>query len=236
MSRVLAEDAAVLFGVQLTAEQVAQFETYARELIAWNERVNLTAITDPEGVRVRHFLDSLSIAQAGPLPPGLRVMDVGAGAGFPGLPLQIAFPELRVTLLEATGKKVQFLEHLINLLGLTNARAVHARAEEAGHMPEHRAAYDLVAARAVARLPSLLEYLLPLARVGGRCIALKGATAAAEAADSRRALAALGGRLIEIQSAPLPDIHDHFLVVVKKVAPTPPIYPRPPGTPTKRPL
>jgi 16S rRNA (guanine527-N7)-methyltransferase len=186
---------------------------------------------------VRHFLDSLTILKAVPLPPGVRVIDVGTGAGFPGVPLKIVRPDIQLTLLEATGKKVAFLHHLMELLKPENVRTVHARAEDAGHDPAHRAAYDVVAARAVARLPSLLEYLLPFAKVGGVCVAMKGRTAQPEAADSARALATLGGRLKSIETFHLPGIDEpHHLVVVEKIAPTPRDYPRKPGIPTKKPL
>lgn len=233
----LGEHAAALFGITLTPEQLALFDTYTRELAAWNAHTNLTAITDPDGVMVRHFLDSLSVAQAARLEPGTRLIDVGSGAGFPGVPLLIAFPGVQVTLLEATGKKIAFLDHLIAALGLAGAVTLRARAEEAGHLPDHRAAYDLVLARAVARLPALLEYLLPLAKVGGRCIAMKGVTAHAEARDSARALRTLGGALREIETVTLPGLTDpHYLVVVDKVAPTPAGYPRRPGLPARSPL
>lgn len=233
----LAEQAAARFGITLTAEHRSQFALYARELVEWNSRVNLTAITEPEAITVRHFLDSLSVAAALDYAPGLRVIDVGTGAGFPGLPLKIVYPELRLTLLEATGKKIAFLDHLIGLLGLSGVDTLHARAEDAGHMSGRRAAYDRVLARSVARLPSLLEYMLPLARVGGRCIAMKGVTAQSEAADSKKALNLLGGRITRIIPVTLPGVNDaHHLIVIEKAAATPAAYPRKPGTPTHKPL
>ena len=233
----LAEQAAELLSITLTPEQEAQFTRYAELLAAWNAHTNLTAITEPQAVQVRHFLDSLTIAQAVPMTPGLRIIDVGTGAGFPGLPLLIAFPHIHVTLLEATGKKVNFLDHVLEQLGLKGAQTVHARAEEAGQMPEHRAAYDLVLARAVARLPALVEYLLPLAKVGGKAIAMKGSTAAEEAHDAARAIDLLGGRFNRIDTFTLPGVEEvHHLVIIDKVANTPRTYPRKPGTPSRQPL
>lgn len=233
----LAEQAAELLSITLTPEQEAQFTRYAELLAAWNAHTNLTAITEPPAVQVRHFLDSLTIAQAVPMTPGLRVIDVGTGAGFPGLPLLIAFPHIHVTLLEATGKKLNFLNHVMEQIGLKGAQTVHARAEEAGQMPEHRAAYDLVLARAVARLPVLVEYLLPLAKVGGQAIAMKGSTAAEESRDAARAIDLLGGRFNRIDSFTLPGVDEvHNLVIIDKVANTPRNYPRKPGTPSRQPL
>jgi 16S rRNA (guanine527-N7)-methyltransferase len=233
----LAAQAAELLSITLTPEQEAQFTRYAELLAAWNAHTNLTAITEPQAVQVRHFLDSLTIAQAVPMTPGLRVIDVGTGAGFPGLPLLIAFPHIHVTLLEATGKKLNFLNHVMEQIGLKGAQTVHARAEEAGQMPEHRAAYDLVLARAVARLPVLVEYLLPLAKVGGQAIAMKGSTAAEESRDAARAIDLLGGRFNRIDSFTLPGVDEvHNLVIIDKVANTPRNYPRKPGTPSRQPL
>lgn len=233
----LAQQASAVLGLTLTPRQEAQFAVYARALVAWNAHTNLTAIVDPEGVRVRHFLDSLTVAKAVPLPNETRIIDVGTGAGFPGLALAIAFPAVHVTLLEATGKKINFLDHVISETGLTNAVTLNARAEDAGHMPDQRAAYDIVTARAVARLPSLLEYLLPLAKVGGVCVAMKGRTAAQETDDSTRALRTLGGRLRETVSVTLPEVDEpHHLIVIEKAAPTPNAYPRKPGIPTRKPI
>ncbi len=226
-----------LFGIELSEAQVARFETYRHELAAWNERVNLTAITDPVDVQVRHYLDSLSVVRAAALRPGLRVVDVGTGAGFPGLALNIAFPELRVTLLESTGKKVAFLQHMIETLDMATATAIKARAEEAGHLPEHREQYDLVLARAVARLPALVEYMLPLATVGGRCVAMKGPSAYEETDDALEAVRILGGAVHDIAAVTLPGIPDpHYLIMIDKIKPTPENYPRRPGVPTRKPL
>lgn len=233
----LADQAADLYGIALTPAQGAQFARYADELVAWNAHTNLTAITDPDAVRVRHFLDSLSIVTAVPIAVGMRIIDVGTGAGFPGLPLHIAFPQTRLTLMDSTGKKIAFLDHVIQTLGLTGAGTLRARAEEAGHMPEQRTSYDLVLARSVARLPALAEYLLPLAKIGGQCIAMKGVTATDEAQAAARAIDLLGGRLNRIESVVLSGVDDpHYLVIIDKVTHTPPSYPRQPGIPTRQPL
>lgn len=230
-------DEAAAFGVTLTPEHEAAFEIYARELAEWNIHTNLTAITDPTGVRVRHFLDSLTVAPHINLNAGSRIVDVGTGAGFPGLPLKIVYPDVHVTLIDSTGKKVAFVQHVIDTLGLQGAEAIHARAEEAGQMRRLRESFDAVLARALARLPVLLEYLLPLAKVGGRCIALKGVTAEAEANDSARALQLLGGKLVGIERVDLPEVSEpHYLVIVEKVAHTPTSYPRKAGLPTQKPL
>ncbi|MYD35926.1 MAG: 16S rRNA (guanine(527)-N(7))-methyltransferase RsmG [Dehalococcoidia bacterium] len=227
------------FGAPLTDQQVAAFKTYCDELLTWNaNRANLTAITDPAEVESRLFLESLWCAAALPQTSGLRLIDVGSGGGFPGLPLVIAFPGLDVTLLEATGKKVDFLQHMIACLKLPNARAIHGRAEDLAHDSEHREAYDVATARALAPLPALLELCLPFMKVGGMLIAPKGADAEQEVDAASNALSVLGG---EAQGIILPEPDspisaDHRLVVIRKVAPTPDSHPRRAGVPARRPL
>ena len=223
--------------VNLTPQQETAFAQYGAALVEWNARINLTAITAPDEIAVKHFLDSLTVAAVCDFSQPLHLIDVGTGAGFPGIPLNIVYPHLHVTLLEATGKKIIFLEHVIEILEQQNIQALKARAEEAGQMHGHRENYDLAVARAVARLPVLLEYMLPLVKVGGRCIAMKGKAARTEAADSTRALKMLGGKLIQIHDFRLPGIDEiHHLVVVEKTEPTPIGFPRKPGVPSQKPL
>ena len=223
------------WGLQLGETEIERFRTYTVELLRWNERVNLTRITEPREVVIRHFLDSLACVQAFEAPPA-SLIDVGAGAGFPGVPLKIAWPHIPVTLCESTGKKTAFLDHLAGALGLEGVAVVTARAEELGRNPAHRERYDAVLARAVAALNVLSEYCLPLCRVGGRFVAPKGADGASEAAQARRAIGQLGGRLDTVLPVRLPDVEERTLVVVHKVRPTPAELPRPVGVPAKRPL
>ena len=226
--------------ITLTDRHLDSFETCYREMVDWNQRFNLTAITDWEGVLVRHFLDSLSCLKALPrksLAAGARVIDVGTGAGFPGLPLKLVCPEMQLTLLEATGKKVTYLEHMVRVLGLKGVKIVHGRAEELGRDPAHRERYDWALARAVAEMPVLAEYLLPLARVGGAMLAQKGEGAAAEVHAAEAAINTLGGRVRQLVPVELRGLAEtRHLVVVDKVAATPEKYPRRPGVPQKRPL
>lgn len=226
-----------LLGFELSPEVQRAFSIYADELLAWNQNINLTAITDPAAVEMRHFLDSLSVLLAVSLVPGQRVIDVGTGAGFPGLPLRLVCPQIELTLLEATAKKTHFLEHLIGRLKLTNVRILNARAEEAGQDAANRERFDLVLARAVAQMPVLGEYLLPLCKIGGRCVALKGENAVVETQQAEHALRILGGHVEKVIPVELPQVPEtHYLVIIQKVAATPPQYPRRSGIPTKRPL
>jgi 16S rRNA (guanine527-N7)-methyltransferase len=235
----LATDAKA-FGVTLDDGQLAAFGRFRELLLEWNERLNLTAITDPQEVLTHHFLDSLSAAQAVPVElreGAARVIDVGSGAGFPGLALAIAFPKWRVTALEATGKKVKFLEHVASVLRLTNARPLEGRAEVLAHNKEERGRYDVVTARALAPLPTLLEYCEPFARAGGVTIAPKKGDVAAELEAGRAAAALLGGRMEEPMAVTAPGLEDErILVLVHQERLSLPLYPRAAGAPTKRPL
>jgi len=235
------------FGLSLSPAQIRSFQRYSDQLLEWNRRFNLTAVTDPEQVEIRHFLDSLSCLLALAtfsdrplsywLAQPLQALDIGTGAGFPGLPLKIVWPSLKLTLLEARRKKVRFLEHIVAELRLTSVTAVHGRAETLAHHPQHREAYDLVFGRAVAELPVLLEYGLPFCRRGGMVVALKGEAASAEAIASEQALAVLGGELRRIVPVEVPGLAEtRCIVLVEKVASTPDRYPRRPGVPQKRPL
>ncbi len=224
------------FGIELTDAQLAAFEMLYHELLAWNTRVNLTAITEREQVIVKHFLDALSVAPHLPRTGSPRVIDVGTGAGLPGIPLKIALPHLRLTLVETTGKKVEFLQHAITQLALRDTLAIQARAEDLGHDPTQRAQYDAATARAVANLATLLEYTLPFVRVGGIFIAQKGIAVTDELAAATRALAVLGGRVREIVPVQLPGLEPRHLILIEKIAATPASYPRRAGTPTRKPL
>ena len=229
--------AAARAGVPLTPDQLARFATYRRLLLDWNTRTNLTAITDPIEVERRLFLDALLMvpaldaATAGAA--GARLVDIGSGAGFPGLALKIARPNLDVTLVEATGKKAAFLAHAIADLELTGAVARHARAEDLAHDPAHREAYDLATARAVATLPALLELCAPLLRLGGRAFFPKGAAIAEELATGHRVAPLLG---VRVHGAGLLPGGGTRLIEVEKTGPTPSRYPRRAGIPAREPL
>ncbi|MFP4324141.1 MAG: 16S rRNA (guanine(527)-N(7))-methyltransferase RsmG, partial [Anaerolineales bacterium] len=224
-------------GVHVAPEAVAGLARYQALLLDWNQQMNLTAITDPAAIAVRHFLDSLSVLTLPNLPAQARLIDLGTGAGLPGIPLAIMRPAWRVHLVDATGKKITFLRTVINALGLQNASAEQARAETLGQAGDYRATYDLVTARAVAHLPVLAEYMLPLCAEDGLCIALKGDTAHTEKDDAAQALRILGGEIERIARVDLPGVEmPHYLVCIRKVAPTPAMYPRRDGVPRKNPL
>jgi len=233
----LVHEAQQLFGVHLTGRQVVAMMTYERELLEWNEKFNLTAIRDAEGIRTKHFLDSFSCVLAWKENPPRRLIDIGTGAGFPGIPLKILYPSMRLTLVESVGKKANFCRHMVEILKLEATEVITARAEEVGQMAAHREVYDWGVARAVANLPVLAEYLLPLVQVGGAMLAQKGQSGPAETHKAEKAFKILGGSTRQLFPVTLPGVADErFLVVVDKVAATPPQYPRKPGVPARKPL
>jgi 16S rRNA (guanine527-N7)-methyltransferase len=228
---------AAALGITLSTSQIMQFETYFRELVAGNERDNLTSIIGYEEVQIKHFLDSLTVAAVLDSKKSLSMIDIGTGAGFPGLPLKIVFPELRITLLEATAKKVRFLEHLVAAIGLSNFSILNGRAETVAHQPEYRERFDLVLARAVATLPSLVECALPFCKIGGVFIAMKKGDLLTEIEQSQKAIELMGGQMREVKPVTLKEFDDsRCLVIIDKVIPSPPRYPRRPGMPEKRPI
>ena len=224
-------------GLRLGAAQAAAMERYEHELLDWNMRFNLTAVRDSNGVQVKHFLDSLTCLLALRDSSVNRVIDVGTGAGFPGLPLKIACPAMQLTLVESVGKKADFCRHVAKTLALDGVEVVQERVEVLGQQPAHREQYDWALARAVAAMPVLVEFLLPLVRVGGRALAMKGESGPAEAQTAERAMHMLGGHLRQLVPVHLPGVaEERYLVVVDKVAATPANYPRRVGVPAKRPL
>jgi 16S rRNA (guanine527-N7)-methyltransferase len=229
------ECAGLVLGFELTQKQVQAFQVYSATLLEWNKKVNLTAITDPEQIETKHFLDSISTV------PILRefavkdVIDIGTGAGFPGIPIKILLPEVNVTLVESIGKKVDFCREVIARLDLHGIQALLGRAEELGQDPDYRERFDVGIARAVAQLDTLAEYLLPLVRLGGKMLAQKGHTGPEEVQKAEHAIRVLGGRVNKLVPVTLPGIcEDRYIIIIDKVSATTQKYPRRVGIPGKR--
>ncbi|MFD0942757.1 16S rRNA (guanine(527)-N(7))-methyltransferase RsmG [Savagea faecisuis] len=224
-------------GIDLSERQIEQFRTYFTELVEWNEKMNLTAITDEPSVYLKHFYDSISAAFYVDFSKEMTVCDVGAGAGFPSIPLKICYPHIELTIVDSLNKRITFLNHLADELQLENVHFVHARAEEFGKNKAYREQFDLVTARAVARLSVLSELCVPLVKKGGQFVAMKGAAGPEELIDAKSALNILGVELVEQFDFELPEEDsERTLYVFDKVKVTPKKYPRKPGTPNKSPL
>lgn len=224
-------------GIELSERQIEQFRTYFTELVEWNEKMNLTAITDEPSVYLKHFYDSISAAFYVDFKKEMTVCDVGAGAGFPSIPLKICYPQIELTIVDSLNKRITFLNHLADELQLANVHFVHARAEEFGKNKAYREQFDLVTARAVARLSVLSELCVPLVKKGGQFVAMKGAAGPEELVDAKSALNILGVELVEQFDFELPEEDsERTIYVFDKVKTTPKKYPRKPGTPNKSPL
>lgn len=231
---LLKENAASL-GVELDGEALERFDRLAYLLIEQNKTMNLTAITDPDEVVIKHFADSISLFKAVKPEENAKILDLGTGAGFPGIPLLITRPDLDLTMVDSTAKKLGYVARTVEDLGL-EAKTLHARAEEAGKKPEYREQYDVVCSRAVAALNVLSEYCLPFVKVGGVFVAMKSAKAEEEIADAKKALGILGGKIVDKITFTLSDGGERTLIVIKKISQTSPKYPRVSAQIAKKPL
>ncbi len=231
----LLKEKAEMFHVKLDETALDRFDIYGKLLVEWNEKINLTAITDPEGVTIKHFLDSLTIFSYVDIPEGAKIIDVGTGAGFPGLAMLIARPDLDITLMDSTKKRLRVIEDILENVGLS-ANVVHSRAEESGQNKAYREQYDFSTARAVTNLRDLAEYCLPFVKVGGSFIPMKSAKAQEEIADGKKAIHVLGGQIIKQDTFELLDCGERTIINVKKISSTPAKYPRPSAKIAKNPI
>ena len=221
--------------IVLSGTQKEQFYKYMNLLIEWNEKINLTAIIEPKEIILKHFIDSITINNY--IEEEEKVIDVGTGAGFPGIPLKISKPEIQVELLDSLNKRINFLNIIIEKLELKNIKATHARVEEFAKNKNNREKYDVATSRAVANLNVLVEYLLPLVKVGGKCICMKGPNIEEEINGSKKAIEVLGGKIEKVEEFNLPDTDmKRTIIIIRKIKNTPAKYPRKPGTPSKEPI
>lgn len=223
------------FGVEITETTAQNLDTYAEFLVEYNENVNLTAITDPEGIAIKHFADSL-VPFAEIEHGGLSLIDVGTGAGFPSVPLKAHDESIKLTLLDSLNKRIVFLQKLCEKLGLKDVKFVHGRAEEVGRKPEFREKYDIATARAVASLRELSEYCLPFVKVGGIFVSLKGGDCESEVDEAKNAIKLLGGRIIDVKKYRLSDDASRSVIIIQKISQTPTKYPRQSAKIAKSPL
>jgi 16S rRNA (guanine527-N7)-methyltransferase len=227
-------------GLVLSTEQVRQFQLYSEELVEWNQRINLTAITGYDEVQLRHFLDSLTLVPALRDMPWAKgdfaLLDVGTGAGMPGIPIKVFLPRIRLVLLDSVAKKAAFLKHVVGKLGLEHVEVVTGRAEEVAHQPDYREKFELVVSRALSKLSTAAELTLPFCRQGGFFIAQKKGPIKEELSQAAAAIDILGGKVKEVRKVNLELLEERSLVIVGKVSATPERYPRRTGVPTKRPL
>lgn len=216
-------------------EVLNKFLVYMTNLLEWNEKINLTAITDEDDIILKHFIDSLTILEY--IPEKSNVIDVGTGAGFPGIPLKIVREDINMTLMDSLNKRITFLNEIINKLGLKKINAIHSRAEELAKIPEHREKYDIAVSRAVANLSTLSEYMIPFVKVGGKCICMKGSNIEEELKTAKNAIKELGGEIEKVINFKLPDSdNERNIIIIKKVRNTKSKYPRKAGMPSKEPL
>lgn len=221
--------------IDLSIEQIKQFEMYSDLLVEWNEKVNLTAITEKDEIVLKHFIDSLTIAKY--VDKNDKLIDIGTGAGFPGIPIKIYYKDMNVTLLDSLNKRIVFLQNVIEKLNLKNINAIHSRAEELAIDSKYREKYDIATARAVSNLSTLIEYLMPYVKVGGKCICMKGPNVSEELKAAKNALKELGGEVEVVDNFKLPNSDlERNLIIIKKVKSTNKKYPRKSGMPTKSPL
>ena len=223
------------FNIEISDNQLEKFDKYMQLLLKWNEKINLTAIVEPDEVKIKHFLDSLTVLKY--INDEDKVIDIGTGAGFPGIPLKIMKPDTKITLLDSLNKRINFLNIVIEELGLKNIEAIHGRAEEFARNKLYREKYDIAVSRAVANLSTLTEYMLPFVKVGGRCICMKGANVKEELDKAKNAIQELGGKIEKIDNFCLSNNDNgRNIIIIKKVKETKSKYPRKAGIPSKEPL